>query len=588
ALKPVQEAIAKSNATLKELEAKLGGMSLAKSVDAANLPGIVLDDTQATFSGDWKTSAGVPRFVGDGYRYASPGGATARYEPTIETAGRYEIRISHSPHENRASNALVTVRHADGETEKRIDQQKKPPLDGLFVSLGTFRFEAGGEATVVLTCQGANRTVIADAVQLLPVPPGGTNAEKTSADEADPERLALQRQMADKQARLAELQKDLKRLQGQAPPPPPLAMSVVDEQQTGDYHILIRGSAHKLGEKVPRGFLTVLPHTKAPSIADKSSGRRELAEWIASPKNPLPPRVIVNRVWQHLFGAGLVRTSDNFGAMGERPSHPELLDWLAAEFLNDGWSVKRTVRQIVLSATYQQASAARMEDRGSRIAEGANIEHRTLNIEHRTPTPQPSTLNPQPDPENRLLSRQNRRRLDAEALRDAILAVGGELDLAMGGRNIAPGTKEEFNYPFPGMRRSVYVPVFRNTLHPLFEVFDFADPNIVAGRRNTSTLPTQGLYLLNSPFVIEQSRKLATRLLADELDDGERLDRAYRRTLGRLPTDAERRLSLEFLSQAGATADSATADSADAASRLDAWAALCQSLVGSLDFRYLE
>ena len=258
----------------------------------------------------------------------------------------------------------------------------------------------------------------------------------------------------------------------------------------------------------------------------------------------------VNRIWKHLVGEGLVRTVDNFGTTGELPTHPELLDWLAVRFVEDGWSVKQTIRRIMLSRTYQQSSRA---------------------------NPAAAKV----DPENRLLSRMNRRRLDAEALRDAILAVSGQLDLTVGGPTIEPGTKSELEYQFNTVRRSVYVPVFRNNLLEIFEVFDFADPNLVIGRRNTSTLPTQALYLMNSPFAMEQAGFAAERLLAaPNLDDAGRIDRAYQLALGRPPTPRERELALEYLSDMD--------DEIEGSTRAEAWAGLCQALFASIDFRYVD
>jgi hypothetical protein len=230
--------------------------------------------------------------------------------------------------------------------------------------------------------------------------------------------------------------------------------------------------------------------------------------------------------------------------------------------MEDGWSTKKLIRRIVLSKTYRQASS------------------RESRVESREPekNPQSAIRNPQSiDPENRLLARQNRRRLEAEAIRDSILAVSGQLDLKFGGPVLDEKVKSEFGYRHGSLRRSVYVPGFRNTMHPLLAVFDLADPNLVSGRRNVSTLPTQALYLLNSPFVMAQSRHAADRLLKEDLPNGAaRLNRAYERTLGRLPTKAERELALKYLKDAGHK------------SPQTAWGTLFQALFGSIDFRYVE
>jgi hypothetical protein len=270
----------------------------------------------------------------------------------------------------------------------------------------------------------------------------------------------------------------------------------------------------------------------------------ELAEWIASADNPLTARVYANRAWHHLFGAGLVRTTDNFGTTGEWPSHPELLDYLALRFVEDGWSVKALVRRIVMSRTYRQSSA------GDAQVVAA-------------------------DPENRLLGRANRRRLEAECLRDTMLAVSRRLSPDGGGPTYPATLAADYGYTPTDTRRSVYSPVFRNALPEALEVFDFADPSMVTGRRNTSTVAPQALYLLNHPFPIEQAKHAAARLVAEPLaDDAARLTRACRRTLGREPTAGEREVMTRFLNRGRAAKE--------------AWAAVFHALFASADFRYVN
>jgi hypothetical protein len=362
------------------------------------------------------------------------------------------------------------------------------------------------------------------------------------------ERIRQVRMLAPASNEVPALEAELKRLLAAAPARP-MAMAVAEGDKIEDCHLCIRGNFHNPGPTVPRGFPQALtPPGAALAIAAHESGRRQLAAWLASPDNPLTARVMVNRVWHHLFGAGLVRTVDNFGNTGEKPSHPELLDHLAARFTEDGWSVKKLIRMLVLSRTYQMSS----QD-GS--AEGR-----------------------QQDPENRLLWRMNRRRLDAESIRDALLAVAGTLDRRAGGPSLGPGTVVERAYRFEDTRRSVYTPVLRNRLLELFEVFDFADPNVCMGRRNVSTVATQALYLMNSPFVLEQARHAAGRVLTlAGLDEAGRVDRAYRLALGRLPSERERRLALAFLQPAQGQAEQRAA-----------WEQLCQTLFACIDFRYVE
>ena len=304
-----------------------------------------------------------------------------------------------------------------------------------------------------------------------------------------------------------------------------------------------------------------------------------VAKWLVDPANPLTARVIANRIWQHHFGTGLVATPSDFGAMGRPPTHPELLDWLASELVEGGelrvesqkdasqtqrlsdsqhstlnsqphqaWSLKALHRLILLSNAYQQSSAPRPE---------------ALAI----------------DAAATFLWRYPPWRLEMEPIRDSILVVSGQLDRTMSGPNWKPNTTSEYGYQFDDARRSVYTPVFRNRLLELFEAFDFADPNLVLGRRNVSTVATQALYLMNSPFAMEQSKVAAERTLAGESsDDAGRLDRAYRTALGRLPTGRERELALEYLREAGG----------DAIARQEAWERLYQVLFACVDFRYVN
>ncbi len=343
---------------------------------------------------------------------------------------------------------------------------------------------------------------------------------------------------------VAVLEAKLRKLRATAPRGPK-AMAPAEEKTIEDAPIHVRGSVHSLGPVVPRGFLQVATYGHVPEFPKDQSGRVQLAGWIASPENPLTARVYVNRVWYWLFGAGLVRTVDNFGTTGERPSHPALLDWLAIRFVRDGWSTKKLVRLLVLSRTYRQASSA-----GARAVAA--------------------------DPENRWFGRANRRRLEAECLRDTLLTVSGQLRLTPGGPQFPPNLGSDYGFKQTATCRSVYLPVFRNALPELFEVFDFADPSMVTGRRGASTVAPQALFMMNSPFVIAQARQAAARLLAQALaDDAARITQAYRLVLGREPTAGERALTARFLADRGRTPR-------------EAWTALFQTLFASADFRYVE
>jgi len=348
-----------------------------------------------------------------------------------------------------------------------------------------------------------------------------------------------------------KLEADLKALAKDGPERP-TAMAVREDNKIADTHIRVRGVVKQTGELVPRGFLRVAMTDETSVPSPQESGRRELADWIADARNPLTARVTANRVWHWLFGAGLVRTVDNFGTTGEKPSHPELLDHLAERFTAEGWSVKKLIREIMLSRTWQLAVAP----------PGAG------------------------DPENRLFAHANRRRLDADQLRDGILAASGTLKLDVGGPNIAQAgdidpndfsaQNTEYSYQFTDTRRSVYVPAFRNKRLELFEAFDFGDINASIGQRNVSTVAPQALFFLNHPFVAEQAKLAAQRALAEAGSDTERLARIFRRTLGRPPSPAEAAKCLTFLASTAPDR------------QLDAWAQVQQTVFASLDFRYLE
>jgi hypothetical protein len=290
---------------------------------------------------------------------------------------------------------------------------------------------------------------------------------------------------------------------------PTEAVHIVCEGTPTDLNVFIRGDVTNKGPAVARHFLQVLSSGK-PRPFQQGSGRRELAEAIADRHNPLTARVIVNRIWALNFGRPLVATPSNFGALGERPTHPELLDDLAVRFMEAGWSLKWLQREIVLSAAYRQSSAADARQRAA-------------------------------DPENRLLGRMNRRRLNVEAWRDALLAAAGRLDHAIGGRSIDPQESKQH-------RRTVYSAVSRLELSRMLALFDFPDPNVHADHRVETTTPLQKLFILNSPFMVSQAAGLAERVKAENLStDERRIQRAYRLLYGRPPTDREMRLGLAYL-----------------------------------------
>ena len=338
----------------------------------------------------------------------------------------------------------------------------------------------------------------------------------------------------------------------------------VAEGKPVDARQMIRGEPNQLGPEVPRGFLTVLGGQKVPP-GEKGSGRLELADWVSDAKNPLTARVIVNRVWLWHFGQGIVATPDDFGTRGEAPSHPELLDYLASRFIESGWSIKKLHRTILLSRTYQMASG-----------HDAN--------------------NALKDPKNTYLWKFNRRRLEAEEIRDSLLADSGNLDPAPGEQQ--PFTPEmSWKYtqhqPFIGAdkdfannKRSVYLMQQRIRRQPFLELFDGADPNAVTGQRPLTVTALQALYTMNDPFFHEQADGLAVRVGMAYDAELDRLNYAYRLLFGRAATLEEIRDARQFLAAArGSLKDTAVV--ADKRNR-EAWAAFMRVLLSSNEFVTLD
>jgi cytochrome c553 len=504
--------------------AKAGGILLAKDI-----PGVVVDDAAAKKVGDWMHSQHSGSYIGDGYvhdKNEGKGEKTLTFQPENLPPGKYEVRLAYSAGTSRSNKVPVSVFSADGEKELTIDMQKGPPIDGRYVSLGEFRFEKGGFSHVIISNEDTKGHVTADAVVYVPE----TTDATTSAKKVEPKTDSTK-----------TLEAELKKLQ-ETSPKRPKVISVVEEKQIEDAKVHIRGNPHNLGESAPRGVLQVASVGSVSFPKDKS-GRLELANWIASKENPLTARVIVNRTWHWLFGSGIVRTTDNFGTTGEKPSNPELLDALSLQFIADGWSMKKLVRSIVLSQAYQQSSVG-----------------------------DPKAL--AADPENRLFGRANRRRMTGESIRDSILRIAGTLSEERGGSTFPATLSADYSFKANSTRRSVYLPMFRNALPELLEVFDAADPSTVTGVRNVSTVAPQALYLMNNPFVAEQAKLAAAKLMASNDSEEIRIGSLYRATLGREPTDGERTVATNFLR-----------NRSDAK---DAWTKLVHAVFASADFRFVN
>jgi hypothetical protein len=343
--------------------------------------------------------------------------------------------------------------------------------------------------------------------------------------------LVIQKKLKDAQKSVKKIKEEIELHKGIQPPKVAKVMSVREQEKTGDWHIHLRGEIRNLGPVLQRGFLKVaMPDGASPvaEIPDGASGRLQLAKWISSTSNPLPARVYANRVWHHLFGRGIVVSTDNFGEMGNRPTHPELLDYLAVYLIENNWSTKSLIRKIVLSNTYKMST---------------NLSSITKKI----------------DPENNFFSRQNRKRLEAEAIGDAMLVAGGKISPKL---------------PSLEKKRFCFQNLNRNKLLELFEVFDYPNPGLVSGKRNTSSVPTQALYMMNNEFVIKQSRLVSEIIEKKELNDlNGKITMAFLKCLGRYPNEKEMKISLLFLKKKSQKVN---------------LEGLVHTLFACLDFRYLN
>ena len=338
---------------------------------------------------------------------------------------------------------------------------------------------------------------------------------------------------------------ELSELKSNSPPAYEVAYTL-KETGSADMHVAIRGDLRKTGELAPRRFLRILSGSAPPQFTD-GSGRQDLAAAIVAPHNPLTARVFVNRVWMHHFGAGLVRTPSNFGTLGEAPTHPRLLDWIAADFVNNGWSLKRLHRQIMTSATYQLGSAYDAQAF-------------------------------QRDGDNRLLWRMNPRRMEVEAWRDSLLNLTGELDPVLGGPAFVDISKNR--------RRTIYAKVSRSgnafASDAFLRRFDFPLMRATVASRPQSIVPQQYLFLLNSEFMVGRAKLLVTRLHAEAERDEARIEHAYELLYGRPPSETERQIGLAFLGS------SQLASSQHGEQELSGWEQYAQMLLSSNEFMFIR
>ena len=479
-------------------------------------------------------------------------------------AGPKTIRLERQvsfPHIDRISLRPEEIDHETVSNLKRISKELNVPFGFMnrLHQLHAWSSEANGDPKVT---QAKVRLVLTQSRGL-----SNTNAEVNPHDNVDDEAKRQQwlvqgpfavtddeRRAVNSSAfkKWHSQRENLSRLRESEPPAPPETISVRDETNIRSVRVHARGDhTHLVGPEIPRGFLKVSDHlVPAPKIKI-NSGRLALADWMLHPEHPLTARVMVNRVWQGHFGVGLVNTPSDFGTRGGTPTHPELLDWLARWFIQDGWSLKRLHRLILTSETWQQASTHR---------------------------PDMALL----DPDNQLLWRSHRRRYEAEAIRDAILTTSDGLDRTMGGSLLSTANfayvnndQSASNESYEDRRRSVYLPVIRNDMYDLYSIFDYPDASVSFGRRPSTVVSSQALFFLNAPLVLEEANRLA-KSLTNQSDD-ESLEELWQRVYARSPKNEEKQRALALLN---------TLDRDE--EPISAWSGLIQSLFASSEFIYLD
>ena len=504
--------------------------------------GVLVDDIDAIRKGKWRKSTHRPKYVGDHYLVAdnqqSP--FSIEWKAALPKPGRYELRVSFRGGKGLATKAHYTVHHAEGENQVVVDQTVLPSIDQLWQPIG--QFECDTEVVVNLAGIATDKPILADAIRLVHV----EDLEKDMPADTS----SLDEELADLEKTLAGMKKDSLEM--------PRAMAAQDNEseRIGDLRVRIRGETKNHVEKTPRGFLQVVSWNGAeqPSIPTHQSGRVQLAEWITAKENPLTARVKVNRIWQHLFGRGIVETSDNFGVRGTVPSNPELLDFLAEYFVKSSWSVKSVIRKIIGSKTYQQAVADSSEE---------TIQKVEFQKQYRRPAP-------------------------AETLRDSLLALSGKLDgesresvvSEFGMHAIQSNGKRHVSLGQTGKlrQRSVYLPVVRGAIPPSLAIFDFPNPDLVTGKRATTTVPAQALFMMNSPFVHEMSHVLSLLLLQNNVTIEKSVQQLYRRVLVRQAGHAEVSKGKQYVAELIEEGQSLE----------QAFASFVQVLFCSAEFRFIE
>lgn len=475
------------------------------------------------------------------------------YEIEVPKAGNYQLELRYAAKESRPTQLLINGEVQDLEVARGITGDWKPAAQ-RWERGGVYAFDKGKNT---LSFRREGPMPLFDKWLLGPVRSDGGLYSSMPLD-----LIAEEKNRRSPNPRLKELDAAITAATDELD-----AIVTVMAPFDGpgrDAPVLIRGNVEMPGETVPRRFPEFLSDPGATEIPSEESGRRELAIWIADRRNPLTARVMVNRVWAWHFGRGLVPSVDNFGLRGDSPSHPELLDWLANWFVENNWSIKKLNRLLCTSGVFRQ--------------EGGSF--------------------PEADPDNVLLSRWPTRRLDAEQLRDAMLQVAGNLEPQIGGsmmtvanRTYATGGNATADIVkkmhYETVRRSLYVPIARNSLYDLFAIFDYPEPGSVTGQRAETNVPTQALFLMNSPLVIRQSKVLAGRLLreqSDQADPRRRLELAYRLVYSRSPSKREVAAATDYLKQETERAKQASF----ADPQYVAWQRLSHALLMSNEFLELR
>ncbi|MBU6303257.1 MAG: DUF1549 domain-containing protein [Verrucomicrobia bacterium] len=513
------------------------------TADKLPLAGVIYDESDAEVIGRWPVSDLSPNRFGTHYlRDDKEGKGEKRviFRGSLPESGPYEVRVAYSAGQNRAEKVPVIVRSRAGTRTVYLDQTRTPSVAGLFEPVGRFDFEKGAECSVTIETAGTgDRHVLVDAVQFIATKDLERERAQLAAAAGGEEDPLFRMEEDELKKTLDQLIDELKDEE--------VVMAPREAGEPADIHLRIRGETGQPGPLIPRGFPKVLSQ-KSPAIAPGTSGRRELAEWLTGEAGGLLDRVYVNRVWGHLFGRGLVESVDNFGRLGTGVSHPELLDWLAATFRAEGGSTKRLVRRLVLSRTY-----------------GLGAE--------------PDPMLRAADPENALFGRHGRRRLTAEEIRDSVLFFSGRLDRTPGGAT-ASAIGLDLDAPLSlekDPKRTIYLPVARNNPSGELALFDGANPDLVTGRRNDTTVPTQALYLLNSRFLQAEAKAVAKAAMKP----GTGIQHLYLTLLARAPDPAERERALDLIADLGGGGEELDREE-------EALGHLAHLLMASTEFLYLE